>query len=784
MTETKTSIFERRAHLADSLPPDCSPAEGIILTKDAGLLRTAIVTPSDLSFRDDATFANRLKILNNSFRHIADTGWSFHLHIHRSQDASFTYKPQYDKSAPAITKALEERRALLAPFHTTSIYITVCRSLAPELASWKGYRFDAEEREKNGYKTIRYHMAHFIVQTDDFFAQLSNVFERLEIATTSQALTYIHGALSGNYHPVLCPSPASYLDTYLADEALTTHPELKYGDEHILVASPFAFPGKSNTALVAELLSLPETFDLVTRFEFASPEAARHEIKSARDAAYKKRKGMKTMIEEAATKTDAGPEDTDALALTADAGRALADLANQEVFFGHMATTLVIRDRDSGSANARLDSVKKIINRHGYVVKNETLNAADAFLAILPGNLSVAWSSKLNPRRPMLKTRNLAHSIPISAPWTGEHTNKHIAALTGCTAPHIVCKTGCAPFFLNLNVGDVGHTLVVGPTGAGKSTLLALLMVFWLKIARVRVVCFDKDRSAYWPTINSGGVHINVGDDSPLRFNPFAHIDTKSDQAVITQLIAEYLELKGIPVPPKDQQTLFDAVVSVSKLPLQNRAWETYSDSIQDQDLRDALSPFVRGEYAQLFTRGDDPIAESRWLTFEMGPLMHRDQYIVQFILSYLFFRVEQTFSGDPVLLVLDEAWFFLDNEIFAAKMREWLKVLRKKNVYVVLATQEVADAQNSTIFSTIVNACFTKILLPNPNAGTTDFPLYRLIGLGDIHIHALVNAAQKQDYLYFSEKGAQLFRFDLGPEEIAFLRGQVYVNEPQEVSG
>ncbi|GAB7552255.1 hypothetical protein NRB_17570 [Novosphingobium sp. 11B] len=35
-------------------------------------------------------------------------------------------------------------------------------------------------------------------------------------------------------------------------------------------------------------------------------------------------------------------------------------------------------------------------------------------------------------------------------------------------------------------------------------------------------------------------------------------------------------------------------------------------------------------------------------------------------------------------MLVLDEAWIFLDHPPLAARIREWLKVLRKKNVAVV----------------------------------------------------------------------------------------------------
>ena len=54
----------------------------------------------------------------------------------------------------------------------------------------------------------------------------------------------------------------------------------------------------------------------------------------------------------------------------------------------------------------------------------------------------------------------------------------------------------------------------------------------------------------------------------------------------------------------------------------------------------------------------------------------------------------------------------------FAAKVREWLKTLRKANCAVVLATQSLSDAARSDQLDVLLESCPTKILLPNEEAG------------------------------------------------------------------
>jgi type IV secretion system protein VirB4 len=66
---------------------------------------------------------------------------------------------------------------------------------------------------------------------------------------------------------------------------------------------------------------------------------------------------------------------------------------------------------------------------------------------------------------------------------------------------------------------------------------------------------------------------------------------------------------------------------------------------------------------------------------------------------------------------VLDEAWALVDNPIFAKKIKDWLKTMRKLNAMVIFATQSVEDATNSAISDTLIQQTATQIFLPNPKA-------------------------------------------------------------------
>lgn len=134
-------------------------------------------------------------------------------------------------------------------------------------------------------------------------------------------------------------------------------------------------------------------------------------------------------------------------------------------------------------------------------------------------------------------------------------------------------------------------------------------------------------------------------------------------------------------------------------------------------------------------------------------------------VLSYLFHRLEEALDGRPTLILLDEAWVFLDHPLFSARLRAWLKTLRKRNAAVVFATQSLADIETSSISSTLIESCPTRIFLPNERAlEPQQAATYRRFGLNERQIEIVSSSRPKRDYYFTSPLGCRIFDLGLGP--------------------
>jgi type IV secretion system protein VirB4 len=203
------------------------------------------------------------------------------------------------------------------------------------------------------------------------------------------------------------------------------------------------------------------------------------------------------------------------------------------------------------------------------------------------------------------------------------------------------------------------------------------------------------------------------------------------------------------------------------------------SANVQDTEIRDALQHFtVMGALGSLLDAEYDCLGGGRFISFETENLLQLDDKAVIPVLLYLFRRIEQRLDGSPTLILLDEAWSYLQHEVFRRRLRDWLKTMRRKNAAVIMATQQISDIANSEIADVVLENCATKILLPNAeskNSGSRAF--YERVGLNERELDLLQVSVPKQHYYVVSKLGRRLVDFGVGKVALAW----VGVNGPEE---
>ena len=480
---------------------------------------------------------------------------------------------------------------------------------------------------------------------------------------------------------------------------------------------------------------------------------------------FAKRKSIAAIVKEVMTNESSVLMDSDAANKAADADMALQELGSDLIGEAYVTATVTVWDEDARAADERLRLVEKTIQGRDFTCIREGVNAVEAWLGSLPGQLYA------NVRQPPISTLNLAHMMPFSAVWAGPPRDEHFDA----PALFVAKTEGSTPFRFSLHVGDVGHTLIVGPTGAGKSVLLAVTAMQFRRYERAQIFAFDFGGSIRAATLAMGGDWRDLGGSlsedavEPVALQPLARIHLPEDRAWAAEWIAAILGREKVAVTPEVKELLWAALGSLASAPVHERTLTGLSVLLQSQALKRALQPYcLNGPWGRLLDADAERLGEADVQAVETEGLIGTGAAAA--VLAYLFHRIEDRLDGRPTLLIVDEGWLALDDDGFSGQLREWLKTLRKKNASVVFSTQSLADIDNSPIAPAIIESCPTRVFLANERALEPQIAAtYRRFGLSDRQIEILSQATPKRDYYCQSRRGNRLFELGLGEVALAF---------------
>lgn len=409
--------------------------------------------------------------------------------------------------------------------------------------------------------------------------------------------------------------------------------------------------------------------------------------------------------------------DDEALSLQRDLTAAKDNVAAGRAAFGEHHQTVLVRAETLDQLDEAVADVQATLAEIGILGVRESVALEPSFWAQFPGN------APFIPRRALISSANFASLASCHNHPLGRARDNHWGP-----AVAVLETTAASPYYFNFHHGDLGNFLIIGPSGSGKTVALNFLLAQAQKF-KPRTIFFDKDRGGEIFVRAVNGRYDVLRPGTPTGFNPLQLPDTPANRRFLMQWTAKLLTAHGESLSADDMNLIADAVTANFEQSPELRRLRYFRELFAGArrpsagDLAGRLAAWVGdGDKAWLFDNDMDHLSlDAQTVGFDMTQVLD-DPVVRTPAMLYLFHRVEERLDGSPAIIVVDEGWKALDDDVFVARIRDWEKTIRKRNGIVGFATQSASDALESRIASAIIEQSATQIFMPNAKAQARDY--------------------------------------------------------------
>ncbi|WP_025090748.1 VirB4 family type IV secretion/conjugal transfer ATPase [Brucella intermedia] len=459
-------------------------------------------------------------------------------------------------------------------------------------------------------------------------------------------------------------------------------------------------------------------------------------------------------------------------AVESDIDFALNSLMNQEAVFGIHHFSLLCLSRELESLNKAVSELGSCLTDMNVNWLREDMNLEASFWAQLPGNHSY------RARKAMLSSANFSGLSSMHNFATGQWDNLHWGLPIT-----ILETTSQTPYWFNFHRRDIGHFLVTGPTGSGKTVALTFLLAQAMRISPTpKAVFFDKDRGAEIFVRAMGGAYEVLSPGTPTGFNPLQLESTGPNRDFLLRLLKSMLRSGDHrDFSQEDVDTLERAIARIMEEPATQRNLTNLSGLLVGRsrananDLASRLRPWIDGEKAWLFNAQHDVLSfsERNVIGFDMTNILGNEDIRTP-ALMYLYHRLDELLTGDPVMFFMDEGWQLLMDETFSHFIIDKMKTIRKLNGIVGFGTQSAADIAKAKASHTLIEQSATNIHFPNPRADEESY--IKRFGLTVKEFNFIKNTPpEKRTFLVKHGNDSVIARLDLSnmPDLVKVLSGR-----------
>ncbi|RIJ67640.1 VirB4 family type IV secretion/conjugal transfer ATPase [Brevundimonas sp. LPMIX5] len=661
-------------------------------------------------------------------------------------------EPALDVDYPdAFSQTLGDRwaeRLGAKQLFVNDLYLTLVRrplqgrlGLADQMRSWFT-RAGAEPKAAQNYELAQLAAGRdaLLAALGEYEPRLLGVYDTAQ-GLCSEPLEFLSELYNGEQRPVLLPHQD--LGAYLP------YRRVSFGQETVELSAvghlPRSFlglvsikdyPSWSAPGMFDELMRLPVELTVTQSFAFVERQAALERMNLAL-------RRMRSAEDEA-------------VSLRGELAQAKDDVAAGRAGYGEHHMTIAVRGNSPAAVDAGVAEVTAAMADMGVVAVREEIALEPAFWAQFPANF------KYIARRGLVSTSNFAGLASIHNFPTGQASGAHWG-----DAVTLLETTAAGPYFFNFHQGDLGNFTVIGPSGSGKTVVLNFLLAQARKLDP-RIIFFDKDRGAELFIRAIGGRYDLLRPGQASGLNPLQLEDTPANRGFLVDWLAQLVGGGDV----TDMERIRDAVSANFDQPLEHRRLRYLAELFrgdrrpQAGDLWSRLRPWWGdGERAWLFDNPTDLTdLTARTVGFDMTVLLD-DPAVRTPAMMYLFHRVEERLDGSPAIIVVDEGWKALDDEVFVRRIKDWEKTIRKRNGIVGFATQSAQDALESRIASAIVEQAATQIFMVNARARAEDY----VQGFGlTPHEFDLIRTLPDSAHCFLIKRGGEsvVARLDLSGEK------------------
>lgn len=702
---SKAEYAKAEVSAAEFIPYYCHWDKNTIMTKSNEILQIVKVSGFAFETSDDEDVDMKKSVRNSLLKSMASGNIALWFHTIRRRYSNY---PEGNFSAGFATHVNDkwrEKRYSRDSF-TNDLYITIIRKEATGSAAKveQSLRFLVESTDKqskdeylkDAARELNESTYRVMATLRDYDAHLLTTIET-ENGAFSEPLEFLSKLVNcGQSQPMLVPTTdiSHYLPThrlYFGKSAIEVRGPSKRSFASIISLKEYA--AATAAGMMDAFLQLPFEFIITHSFQYINRQTAIEQMQ------LQQRRMMAS-------------EDV-AVSQVAEISNALDMAMSGHVAFGEHHMTILCIEDDLKRLEESVSMALAELTNLGINGVKEAFVMEAAYWAQLPANFEfIGRKSKISTIN--LAAFNSLHNFPVGK-IKGNHWGNAVTVLD---------TTSDTPYFFNFHSRDVGHTTIIGPTGGGKTVLMNFLCCQALKF-KCRMFLFDKDRGSEVFIRAVGGEYTHLKPSDRCGFNPLQLSDNSENRTFLVDWFQAMLTMHGEQFSSEDLSLVNEAINGNFKLTKSDRQLQNVAAFFGMEGPGTAASRlkpwYGKGQYAGIFDNPVDSLDfdKSTVFGFEMGDVL-ADKNTIAATLLYLFHRISISLDGTPTMIVLDEAWALIDNDIFAPKIKDWLKTLRKLNAMVVFATQSVEDATKSSISDTLVQQTATQIFLANPKATET----------------------------------------------------------------